>query len=433
MRPSTFFVAYAANLEELEQCARAEGVREVLLEPALLACQGSLTPAETFSLAREAKARGLRPVLVWDILMPQRVMDALAPKLEAWDWGCFEAVRVCDIGAAQWLRVHHPAMPIQLSVETGNHNEDALRTWCEIFAPALERLILSIELPEERLIAYCRELPVPCEMLGVGRILLFYSPRSLLASHLLHEPLESAETSDAIAAHSSEKGSGQPDADAADPLRQRREDIDAQRIEAVSASELSAYRPLPVLETAHGTFLFLDKDQFILDRLEGLRDAGLASVRLDIRHLRGSNEPFAQLDQLVAQMDKDADALRKAWPRPTRAPFFRSNKTTAQFSRMKSSHHAHRDEHTLAEVIGLEKRRYVVLCATQSFSTSMIHSMILPSGEEIMLEDAPRFRDLQGQFREEWDADQLLITDRIRMACPGALLRSRPLGTESEH
>ncbi|MCK6512039.1 U32 family peptidase [Myxococcota bacterium] len=449
------FVAYAASEEEIERCARTAKIGEILLEPEWLACQGTLSAERCVDLARSARSHGLRPVLVWDILLPERVMQSLQPSLSSWAWEEFAAVRVCDIGAAQWLRIHRPQMPLQLIVETGNHNEDALRAWCAVFAPALERLILSIEIPEERLIAYARESAVDCEVMGVGRILLFYSPRSLLAPKLLTgSSLQSSDaagqSSDAAgqpsdAVGQSNDAAGQPSdaadqsSDAAgqssDAAGQSSDAADQSsdaaghkaapvRLEAISGSDLSGYRPLPVLETAHGTFLYLDKDQFILDRLSGLLDAGLW-IRLDLRHLRDHSASIAQIDGLVEAMQHDATALRQAWPRPTRAPFFKNNKTTAQFTRLKANHHEQRDEYTLAEVVGVERRRYVVLCALRPFSTEMLYALLLPSGEEILLTDIPIFHDLQGVPRNQWMTDQLLITERIRMACPGALLRGR--------
>jgi putative protease len=171
--------------------------------------------------------------------------------------------------------------------------------------------------------------------------------------------------------------------------------------------------------------LYLDKDQFILDRLSGLLEAGFSVIRLDVRHLRESPTGFGKIDTLVSAFQRDAEELRKAWPRPTRAPFFKNNKTTAQFTRLKANHHEQRDEHTLAEVVGVERRRYVVLWALRPFSTESLHALILPSGEEILLTEIPTFHDLQGIPRSTWLTDQLLITERIRMACPGALLQSR--------
>ncbi len=393
MNVSTF----VTSLDDIMRCAEIPQLHEVLLEPAILAREGRLSKEQVYELADAARTQGLRPVLVWDILLPERVWGELSSVLEAWDWSLFDAVRVNDIGAAQWLMTFHPKLPLQLNVETGNHNKGALLGWCEIFSPSLERLILSIELPEDKLMEYCRELPVPCELLGAGRILLFYSPRSLLAQHL------------------SPEGSGASKGE-------------APRWEAVSASENSNFKPMPVVETMHGTFLFLDKDQFILDRLSSLLKAGLFMVRLDLRHLSHGSDSAQNVDTIVECTLSNPAMLRKEWPRPTRAPFFRTNNTTGQFSRMKASHHAYRDVHTLAEILFSEKRQYMVVVALRPFKTSEVRAMMLPSGEEFLLPEPLVFQTLDGAPCESAATEQILVVAWTKKACSGAFLRSENLG-----
>ena len=404
---------FASSTRDIEQCAVASALDgnprldEVLIEPALLARQGVLSMGKATELALSAVAHGLRPVLAWDILLPEREMAALAPQLLRWDVEPFAAIRVSDIGAAAWIRQEWPSMPIQLLVEAGSHNREALLGWCQAFGDALERLILSIELPEEKLIDYSRTLPVACEVLGAGPILLFYSPRSLLASPLRH------------------------------PLRQEvdeGEDVDVW-IAATAVSEHTHARQLPTIETRHGTFLFLDRDQFILDRLDGLRAGGLQTVRIDLRHLsRGDRHKddtpgdeihsAAQIVEICRKLRDDPKALRASWPRPTRAPFFRTNRTTAQFSRMKSQLHRYRDEACLAEVVASERNRYVAYQALQSFRVEAAQRILLPTGEERPLPRRTRFRTPAGEFVEECQADQIIITDWIGRTVPGSLLRS---------
>ncbi len=383
------FNTFATSQQDIEQCATVEILDEVLLEPTLLARQGRLSPAEAFALADQARDHNLRPILVWDILMPERVMTDVCQQLSDWDLTKFSAIRVCDVGAALWLKANHPDLPLQLIVETGNHNKEALIGWCEMFAPALERLILSIELPEEKLIEYCQDLPVACELLGVGQILLFYSPRSLLAEHLDEE-----------------------------------DDDQPRYIEATATSEKASFKPFPTVETGHGTLMFLDKDQFILDRFEALADAGLHTLRLDLRHL-GQNGHTAQgIDTLCEQIVHDATTLRKNWPRTTRAPFFKANKTTAQFGHMKSKQHAQRDETCLAEVLGGEKRKYVIMQALQSFDDYTAKSLALPDGNAVPITEPLTFRDWRGETRTQIEDGQIFMTSWIKKSCAGALLRN---------
>ena len=395
------FNTYVSSTSDIDRCTQAPDLAEVLIEPTLLARQGIVSLEKATALARYAVARQLRPVLAWDMLVTEREMAAVDPQLRQWNIEPFAAVRVSDIGAAAWIQQAWPTMPIQLSVEAGSHNREALLGWCEYFGDSLERLILSIELPEEKLIDYSRTLPVACEVLGAGRILLFYSPRSLLASH----------------------------------LPQEEEGDDELWIEATAVSEHTSARALPTLETRHGTFLFLDKDQFILDRLDALRAGGLHTVRIDLRHLArvdgddasDDTHSAAQIVEICEQIVDDPKSVRAAWPHPTQAPFFRTNRTTAQFSRMKSQLHRYRDEDCLAEVVASERNRYVAYQTLQPFGVEAAQNILLPTGEERPFPPKTLFRTPAGDFVQECLADQILITDWIGRTVPGSLLRSRAI------
>ncbi|MEM7030628.1 MAG: U32 family peptidase [Chloroflexota bacterium] len=384
---------FVSSIADIEQCVVCPQVGEVLIEPDLLARQGQLSYQDALSLADLARERGLRPVLVWDILMPEQVRAEICTQLSAWDLERFAAIRVCDIGAAWWIKTHQPNLPIQLMVETGNHNLSALAGWCDLFAPQLERLSLSIELPEEKLIQICQELPVPCELLAVGQILLFYSPRSLLAT-----PFSATEEEDQFV-------------------------DEAPFIQAFATADQASVKHFPTLETKHGTFMFLDKDQFILDRFEALAEAGLHTLRLDLRHISKEGQSASPLIDIVQAMQTDPTTLRKSWPRKTRAPFFKANKTTAQFSRMKSPLHMLRDDSCLAEVVAGKKKKYVVLQTLRAFSTDEIEQLVLPTGEIVPITDPRSYRNLSGDTVEIMDEGQLMLTDWIKGACSGALLQ----------
>lgn len=373
------FNTFVSSIHDIERCVNAPNLQEVLLEPALTARLGELPENRLHSLASEAVQRGLRPVLVWDVLMPEHVMTNVCDQLRQWDLSRFGAIRVCDPGAAYWLKTHFPEMPLHFIVETGNHNLESLRGWCDIFSGSLERLVLSIELPEEKLVEYCQTLPVACELLGVGQILLFYSPRSLLAEHLITH-------------------------------------------KATAAFAEAPNRHFPTLETAHGTFMFLDKDQFILDRLDAMLSAGLHTVRLDLRHLGREGDVAVDIDRICHQILSDPASLRVNWPRETRAPFFKANRTTALFPRMKSKLSKYRNNVCLAEVLAGEGGKYVVFYTLCPFEVSLIKSIMLPTGEEIEVPQGVAFRNLNGELLDSFEPEQILVTDWIKKAMPGSLL-----------
>ena len=383
------FNTFVSSINDLERCVNAPNLKEVLLQPTLLARQGQLSEQQTRSLVSRATKYGLHPVLVWDILMPEQTMKNICQQLSLWELSKFPTVRVCDPGAAWWLKTHHPNIALQLTVETGNHNLEALRGWCEIFSDSLERLILSIELPEKKLIEYCQKLPVACEILGVGQILLFYSPRSLLSPHLL-------------------------DSDSEKKLP----------LQTTVSSEDSNNRRFSTLETAHGTFMFSDKDQFILDKLEGLEQSGLHTVCLDLRHFGQNGDVAVDIDKICTYILTDPVSLRKNWGKPTQSTFFKGNRTTSMFSRMKSKHKLvkYRQDVGLAEVVAGESGNYVVFQSLRPFAITQIEKIIIPTGEEIEIPAEIVFRNLNGEIVESFDREQILITDWIKKAMPGSLL-----------
>lgn len=397
------FNTFVSSPADIKAALQAINVGEVLIEPALLAREGKLSLDDADRLAQTADSNGIRPVLVWDALMPQRQMAATTRALTQRNLRLYSAIRTADPGVAFWLKEQFPDVKIQLLVETGSHNFESLRGWEQTFAGSLERLVLSIELPEEKLIDYCRRLTVNCEVLGVGRILLFYSPRALLSSHV-------SDVEDGVVLSTDHEEEG-GHSSLRTPLN------------TVVRPQKALDRAFPTLETVHGTFLYLDKDQFILDRLDRLREAGLHMLRLDLRHLSGPNRSAEGIAAICKQFFCDPSRLRQEWPRPTQSPFFKTNRTTAQFSRMKSPLHERRDQSCLAEIIGGDKDHYVVYQALRDFAVSQVECIVLPTGDEEIVQSNVRFRDRDSQPLHRCHADQIIVSDWIKNAVPGSLLK----------
>jgi len=385
----TRWITFVRSSEDVLRCAAIEDMQEVLIESAAFARQGRLSDQDALSLAVLAREHDLRPVFVWDILMPEEVMSQVSKHLLELDLTAFSAIRVRDIGAAAWLEEYFPDKSIQLVLDDGNHNLEGLLGWCEIFGERLERIVLSNELPRQKLEEYCTKLPVKCEILGVGRIMLFYSPRPLLSKNF----------------HSKEGES-------------------ALWIESISASKESKEKPFPTIETMHGTMMFLHKDRFVLDRLDTLWEAGLHAVCIDLRHLSESSHAASDIQNLCARLQKGDTTIRADWPNATLAPFFKSNNSTAQFYRLKSKLHVLRDETCLAQLVAGQNGEYVAYFTLRPFSIEEVGSIVLPSGEEIPF-PWESFQDTFGNTLKGCQAEQLVVTPWIKKACSGALLRAK--------
>lgn len=371
--------------EDIQECLKVKEINEVLIEPEFCAREGRLSIEEAQNLAIEATKNNLRAVLVWDALMTDSSFNRISEEFTKVNVELFSAVRFQCVGAGEWLREKYPNIKLQFIAETGNNNLKALSSWADYFKGSLEKVILSIQLPEEKIIEYIEKLNVECEVLGVGRILLFYSPRSLLA----------------------------PNFDS--------QEEDTTWIEVDSASEDSHMRPFPTLESIHGTFMYLDKDQFILNKLSGIEEAGIASVRIDLRHLSSNKRACENISRVCSQIIEGEDSQRRAWPRPTLAPFFKSNKTTKQFSRLRTKTRIFRDENCLAEVVSTDKPKILALFTLQEFTTDVKTAFILPSGEKITPE-VEWFKDNTGSIVNHCAKNTLVTSSWCKKIVPGTLL-----------
>lgn len=369
---------YVGAPVDLQECSGIEQV-EALLEPLVLSRRGHLCIEEVLELARLLQHGGRKPVLVWDRLMTERDFEECSAWLSDTDLSLFRAVRVCDLGAVHWIREYAPKLPLQLIVEGGNHNRRGLLRWCEYFQSiglALDRLIVSLEIPQERLADYCQTLPVGLELLGAGMIEMFYSPRKLVSPHFIESKL---------------------------PI--------------VASSPDSHNRPFPTIETANATLMYLDKDQYILDKADELKQAGLAALRIDLRHLSTAPRTAERLAEVLTRLGSPD----KEWPRPSHSPFFRRNLTTKQFSRLKPPIHEARDERLLGKVLSAVKGSFTAIHTLEPFSKQGPFRMVYTDGSERAVENL-NLRNPDGLAVESAEPDQILLFQHIRGAVPGCLL-----------
>ena len=86
----------------------------------------------------------------------------------------FDAIRVQDPGALEYL-LEKTNIKIQLVLENGNHNLLGIQTWVDYVVDRLDRVVLSIELPKDKLREYVQKLNVDIEFYILGQILIFYT------------------------------------------------------------------------------------------------------------------------------------------------------------------------------------------------------------------------------------------------------------------
>ncbi len=312
---------YAQNRHELN-VLKDQGFSEVILGHRKFSRFGKLTTAEFEGVVTRAQELGLRVVFEWDILMTENLFQDLIkeipPLLEN-----VSALRVQDHGALEWA-YENTTLPLQFIAENGNHNLLGLETWTHYTQGRMERIILSIELPKNTIEEYVSKLKVPCELLGFGRILLFYTPRSLLAP-LLKEGV----------AYN-------------------------QELSAVGASEESPHKGFPILENQHGTFMFHIKEFSLIEFAQELSQMGLSFMRIDGRWADFSF--VSRTAALMRNFDTEAfEALKKDYPQDLMRGFYLVNKTDVLFPKLKNHRLQKREGDYLGEVLEAEKGSHLAI------------------------------------------------------------------------
>lgn len=313
--------SYARTLHELN-ILKDQGFDEVILEPKSLSRFGKLSKDEVESFSKRAKELGLRVLLEWDILMTEDVFTTKLIDIKSLT-SFADALRVQDPGALNWA-IENTNLPLQFIAENGNHNLKALQGWIDLANGKMERIILSIELSRSAIEEYVTKLTVPCELLGFGRILLFYTPRPLLSA-LVPEKLAQNE-----------------------------------ELAALGESEESPHKGFPIVENQHGTFMFHIKEFCLVDFASELSTLGLSFFRIDQRWENPSR--LSEVTSLVKNFNGEAfDQLKADYSQDLMRGFYLVNKTDVLFPKLKNSRLQGRDANYIGEVLEAEKSSHLAI------------------------------------------------------------------------
>ena len=289
-------------------------VDEVIIPPLRFSRLGNLHIDEAVALAEEVSAASKRAVFEWDVIMSESVARQLKAAFVRVDRRHFAAVRLCDVGALKFVR--DLGWPVQLNLEGGNHNLRGIRRWIELAGRKLERLVCSFEIDRFRLGKYLPAIGVETELLGLGPIALFYTPRNLLSAALY--------------------GADSP----AGGLRALAHD-----------QEGGIHRDYRVVEGASGTLMFHAKDLNLLGEARFLADAGLDYMRLDLRHMppRARAEVYRSLDSPDGYVHT----------RPHTKGLFGTNRSDVLFKKLKNPHLCAKEGDVVGEVVDVRRRSYM--------------------------------------------------------------------------
>jgi len=364
-------------------------IREVILEHKTLSRMGRLDSNSMLSLTEAALESGLSPVLQWDTLCTENNFENCIKLLDDLPISKFAAIRVQDIGAAEWVRNELPEIPLHFIVETGNHNLTGLLRWHEYFGQQLQRFTLSSELPISTLNNYCRSLSVPCEILAVGRILLFYTPRKLLGN---------------------------------DEYSKNSFDFK----EKILVPSDQPQRQFPTLENQHGTFMYHHKDLFLLDFIPELQNINLKVLRLDFRNVEIKSDWLKKIDGLLGSFDKQTvTSLKSKWPSKITRGFFRANRTELAIDRIKNPHRKDHGEALVGCVVEAVKEQHLIMLTRKSFQSGKSLLGITPEGRECII-STESIHTTDGKPVSEIESGNLYQVPHVKYVTAETLVYSRP-------
>lgn len=310
---------------------------------------------ECITYAKELKASGFKVFLQWDILMTEETFGSLFHTLkntEIFNTDIFDGLRVQDPGLLYALKELNYGGDVHFICEQGNHNLIGLKSWIKVWPEGIKRLVVSPQLPAQVLKSYAdvlhEEYNVTLEVLGLGPLLLFYTPRKLVS------PLYGEER---------------------------------ETFKVAGTSEESPHKGFPIIENIHGTFMLNTKDQFIFDELfnkeQALKDHKGLCWRIDAICGLG-NVSFEQMAELLSEAQPSVAMLKESYGRSVTKGFFRVNKTDVLFKKLKNHRLQERDESFVGEVVDVKKKNHVAVLVKSEKGLELGESLRLlsPEGRE---------------------------------------------------
>ena len=315
--------SFASSISEID-LLKESCVSEVILSTKVFSRFGKLEIEKAIELADYAHSQNMKSIFEWDILHTQDILELNINMFSKLPISKFDYIRVQDSGVLEFLKENYPEMKLQLNLEAGNHNLIGIDKWIEVGGNNLDRIILSIELPKNIIEKYINEFKgkTQIEILGLGRILLFYTPRSLVSPNL--------------------------DKNIVDDY-----------IEITGSSEESPHKGFPIIENRHGTFMFNTKDHCLLENIQELKEMELDYFRVDLRWYDNFNL-IQNISNLVSDFtEAAATEIRSSYPVTVIRGFYNVNKSDGLFKKLKNWRTQREDESYLGEVVDVVKKKHI--------------------------------------------------------------------------
>ena len=247
-------LAPAGGMSQLNAALRfgADAVYGGMKRFGLRSAADNFSPEELREALAVTHGAGKRFYLTLNILPYDEELEALISEArQAWEMGVDAAI-VSDLGAFSLLRKQVPDLPLHVSTQANIMNAPAAKVFADMGA---RRIVLSRELSLRQIAALRKQLPedLQLEAFVHGAMCMSHSGRCMLSDYLT--------------------GRGANRGACTQPCRWEYTVLEAKRPDD----------PMPVLEDEQGTYIFSSLDLNMLDHLPEMREAGIASLKIEGR------------------------------------------------------------------------------------------------------------------------------------------------------
>ena len=314
-------------------------VAEVLLQTAAFTRCGRVEDGAIDTCIHQLKKNGKKVTLDFNILITDQHLEMLGESIVR-ILGQVDAVRFMDPGVGAWLIEHCPNTALHLSLEFGSFNQTAIFKWIEIFGPRLRRIVLSNQIPLSELKPIIRHMAIETELLGCGRIEIFYSARKLIGTYF---PKNN---------HS--------------------------HLELTCASEDRPDQFSPLLENRHGTIMFYDRDLYILNMVNKIAEIGIQHLRLEFF----TDDQYQWLAEYFPS-DGWKEHLFMRWKNKTTHGFLQANQTDAILPKRTNRYFQAEQQNKTGIVLESKKNSYIVFELIRTVHLPAKLVILSPEGKRI--------------------------------------------------
>ncbi len=373
---------YILNLSDIKyiSAVKSAAVAEILLQTASFSKVGSITDEEIARCISAVAKANKDVVLAWDTLCKDGVIHSLGNMLSRFS-DRIDAIRFMDPGVGLYLKENFPELKLQFSMEYGPPNQVGILDWIDVFSPNLSRVVVSNQMPVSIIQLLRGKTSLELELLGAGRIEMFYSARTLLGRYL-------------------PRGES--------PV-----------IEATAASEDRPRQLSPVLENPKGTLMFYYKDLFVLDAVDDCTDSGIDWLRLEFYE----DYQYEILQRNLAEKDWIM-VLKENWRVKTTQGFFRVNKSHRLLEKLTNKFLKDEKENQVGIVLESIKNSYTLIETRQELHLPLDVLFLSPERKKTVFR-IKTLIDLRGsQFSRSVPVGYYLLP-WVKHTVPATIIRLR--------